>query len=1337
MVEVTLVEYFRKWRARGYTEEQLKTYLLSRGYALADVDEAAAASRVLSRALPTNTASPATTVVQRQTASASTHTHKRVLWFVIALVVVTSVVSALLLPFGAESGSVLASLFGAGKQAAIASQPVTANSTTNASQIQANTASNASMANDTLVDHMTPRSSTKNMTNTSKADAVVIVPSHSSGGGGSSSSSTSETAATTTSCSDGLQNGDELGVDCGGSCAACSEATVAAALFSFEESSGMTVWDANSTINGSLVGEVSRVDGVNGTGLEFAGAGYVSLGKQFGTITDGLTVAAWIKPAATSGYQGIVMHGGPNIDSFALYVLPNTETVAFKTSGASAEWLSVENVSALFDSQWHFIAATYDGVRKILYLDERVLANVSCTGAIDTASDYNLLIGAGRDETPPGLLYDGVIDEVRLYDHAISAAGIAAMSGEMIVPTCSDGLQNGDESGIDCGGSCAACTPQPTCTDGLLNGDELGVDCGGSCTACPSCSDGLLNQDESGIDCGGTCDPCPIVPTCSDGLQNGDELGVDCGGSCTACLASFTRTFYVAASGNDENDGLSMSAPWKTISRVNDEVLQPGDAVLFRRGDTFFGSLVMAESGMRDAPITFGAYGTGEKPIITGFTTVTGWNNLGGNLWESTNQVSELSTANMVTINGVNTAMGRYPNADAANGGYLTYESHTTDSLTSASLSATPDWTGAELVFKSTTYSMEKANITAQSGGTITYASAKGATGHDGYGFFVQNDERTLDQQGEWYYDPSSHKIIVYSASTPSAVQVASINYLVQFTGGWDFDLSQANVARGNWVTIQDLAFTGANGDAFYIWDFWWTKLHDVVVRDCDISFTGVNGINLQAYNMTIENNVVSDTQSGGIDITYSKDVVVRNNAVRNVGLLAGMSPAWGAWAGIQAGSQERSVVSYNTVMQARYDGISFGGTDVVLSHNYIDGFCLLLADGGGIYGGANAVIDHNIVVNGLGNRQGTPSQTNGQANGIYLDDNAHNVSVHDNIVMRVSNGGIFLHNARNMTVADNLLFDNLIQILTQDDNNAGPVEEDDFFGNKMIAKTDNQLAAAFTSGAGAVPGIGLFDANYYTRPVDDVLTIKTSDPFDGSTARTFENWQAYMGQDAHGQRSPIDLQYYQLSGLTGATKVTNGEFSTNINGAGCWSDGGTCTVSWASDKLDGGALQVQFDKWSTLSIPISGVSASHDYILRFSLQGAAESNRTIGVYLRKQGSPYTRLTPTKYVRVAAARTEVELAFASPIEESTAGIYIDLLTPTGEAKTMWLDNVALYEADLSLIDPDTQFFSTYNPASAMVTTSLPAGTFIDSTGRQFSGSLQVPAYGGAVLMKQG
>ncbi|MBI1972918.1 hypothetical protein HYS50_02850 [Candidatus Woesearchaeota archaeon] len=48
------------------------------------------------------------------------------------------------------------------------------------------------------------------------------------------------------------------------------------------------------------------------------------------------------------------------------------------------------------------------------------------------------------------------------------------------------------------------------CSNGKQDGDETGVDCGGSCSPCPTCTDSVQNQGEEGIDCGG---PCPKICT--------------------------------------------------------------------------------------------------------------------------------------------------------------------------------------------------------------------------------------------------------------------------------------------------------------------------------------------------------------------------------------------------------------------------------------------------------------------------------------------------------------------------------------------------------------------------------------------------------------------------------------------------------------------------------------------------------------------------------------------------------------------------------------------------------------------------------------------------------
>jgi len=88
------------------------------------------------------------------------------------------------------------------------------------------------------------------------------------------------------------------------------------------------------------------------------------------------------------------------------------------------------------------------------------------------------------------------------------------------------------------GATCAATT---TCSDGVQDGDETGVDCGGSCAACQTstCDDGAQDGNETGVVCGGSCAACQ-TSTC-DGIQNGNETGVDCCGSCWACLPQCLR----------------------------------------------------------------------------------------------------------------------------------------------------------------------------------------------------------------------------------------------------------------------------------------------------------------------------------------------------------------------------------------------------------------------------------------------------------------------------------------------------------------------------------------------------------------------------------------------------------------------------------------------------------------------------------------------------------------------------------------------------------------------------------------------------------------------------
>jgi hypothetical protein len=128
------------------------------------------------------------------------------------------------------------------------------------------------------------------------------------------------------------------------------------------------------------------------------------------------------------------------------------------------------------------------------------------------------------------------------------------LAGICVASAPADGLKNGDETDLDCGGSkapaCAdgkaclvksdcmsgVCTTKicqvPTKTDGVKNGNETGIDCGGTSTGAPKCAAGqgcLTNVDCDNIKCDTVQKKC-LVAAHNDGIRNLDETGVDCGG---------------------------------------------------------------------------------------------------------------------------------------------------------------------------------------------------------------------------------------------------------------------------------------------------------------------------------------------------------------------------------------------------------------------------------------------------------------------------------------------------------------------------------------------------------------------------------------------------------------------------------------------------------------------------------------------------------------------------------------------------------------------------------------------------------------------------------------
>ena len=96
---------------------------------------------------------------------------------------------------------------------------------------------------------------------------------------------------------------------------------------------------------------------------------------------------------------------------------------------------------------------------------------------------------------------------------------------------------------------------------------------------------------------------------------------------------SWAATYYVDCAADPGGDGTTQATTgehcaWDAVADVNGSSFNPGDSILFKKGCTWREQLTVPFSGSAGNPITFGAYGTGADPIISGANlgpVYTGW----------------------------------------------------------------------------------------------------------------------------------------------------------------------------------------------------------------------------------------------------------------------------------------------------------------------------------------------------------------------------------------------------------------------------------------------------------------------------------------------------------------------------------------------------------------------------------------------------------------------------------------------------------------------------------------------------------------------------------------
>ena len=132
----------------------------------------------------------------------------------------------------------------------------------------------------------------------------------------------------------------------------------------------------------------------------------------------------------------------------------------------------------------------------------------------------------------------------------------------------------------------------------------------------------------------------------------------------TTTIEPITNAYYVSNTGNDSNLGTSPEFPWRTIDKVNSVSIEAGYSVLFKRGDSFFGSIT-SSSGDLSGDVTYGAYGSGTKPMLhisTLANSTDDWIEVDTNIWETASYIEFSHDVGNVIFNDSTTCGVKYPN---------------------------------------------------------------------------------------------------------------------------------------------------------------------------------------------------------------------------------------------------------------------------------------------------------------------------------------------------------------------------------------------------------------------------------------------------------------------------------------------------------------------------------------------------------------------------------------------------------------------------------------------------------------------------------------------------
>jgi hypothetical protein len=601
---------------------------------------------------------------------------------------------------------------------------------------------------------------------------------------------------------------------------------------------------------------------------------------------------------------------------------------------------------------------------------------------------------------------------------------------------------------------------------------------------------------------------------------------------------SNAKNYYLSSDGNDTNKGISISASWKSIDRLNRQKLSPGDSVFFKCGDVFAGEILIAASGTPAKPVVYTSYGSGSNPVITGAVELT--------VWESS--VKEYLTSNVdskvysLFCNKKKETLARYPNS-----GYLKIDGGGGCKLKFYDFDLTQEnayWNGSDIRFKSYDWEWRKSKVTDFSNHQLTIADSSSNRFNPGWGYFLDNKFDELDTIGEWYYSDSEKKIFyIPENKNISGKRVEACIFRDGIT-------INENVSN---IMIENLTLTMFENSAV------WAKGNNENIR---IYRNTINSIintaiflDLHSKKCSIESNIIKDISGRGIFALEPEFLSVKRNRILRIGL----SPGYGisgvngmvgiAIANIEELKTENSriahdnIIAYNLVDSIGYGGIRLDGANNVLEFNEVGNVMIYLSDGAAIYCWAKGkyythdnIIRNNIIYNCTGNREATPSPKNVIANGVYVDNNCYNIQVANNTVYNISGSGIHVNSdAYDNKVTGNTIYNcgtgfSIAEWATPGTTYGNLISENIVFcktGDQSAVELDNWLLPS-THSLGTLSKNTYF--NFFEKYFLKESYLSADKEEKVNVKYTFEAWKAKYGHDKDGMAYQLKSELADFS---------------------------------------------------------------------------------------------------------------------------------------------------------------------------------------------------------------